>query len=792
MTALTTRFTPQRPVSMAEGRFGELIVVQGGGVRPARWSGDGVAVDAGIDAPSSAPAVTADGDPLYYVARVDINKPGACYYSPPEVSFVTTDAPSRPAQAAAYLNQAAVAEVRVADGGKGYPAPPAVELSSTHGKGAVIVAVLDAPDTGPDDPNNSKITGLTSWEIVQGPPFMDEVDAAIAEKTFWRAFGPVEIPIVNGSGRITRRLSYANGSCGGQPNLNYIDVDIPYTVSGVTQGSGASVRIGFTGHSVTLGGCTQVSGPPITRCVCDFTAFYSYGVTGATPVRYGAGYASDATITVLLPAYQSWDATNRRYVPAPSSKTLIIRGYSGESDKNASTERYPVKSLLLKDGGSGYLVAPQLKMTSNTGFGAYATCKVRDGKISEVRLENSGGGYRTPPTVEVLSGDAEAFAVSRPHVRGKYQCYYRYVDSTAEDAGGPIPSNLSPLREVDAGEGRAQLTWEVPDPVGRATHVELWRSTSNEATTLYRVASLSLDGDNPDDPNPPEPLRIIFWAGTRTLQNNGAGVAVVSVAGGPAVAPVFVWQWLAPGGEWEDVPSPLTTLQDGGLSSIWYIRNWPESRQGYKIRAIVTRGRATVISDPADVIRPVTPQPPPPPNPCDCTSNLILNGDFESVLAEGIWEAGGRLAVWTTQYVDIHSVSYYHPSAPVNRFCDLNACAKGFIEQSFATVTGGVYRVSFQYAGSWNPDGSPDHVCRGTVSAAGQSMAFSTPSRATSGYAYNTWPPPTYAELLWQPTTFEFTATGSTTTLRFEGADYDFAERCYGVNIDCVCVQRLT
>jgi hypothetical protein len=34
---------------MAQGRHGEVIVVQGHGVRPARWDGAGVAIDAGME-----------------------------------------------------------------------------------------------------------------------------------------------------------------------------------------------------------------------------------------------------------------------------------------------------------------------------------------------------------------------------------------------------------------------------------------------------------------------------------------------------------------------------------------------------------------------------------------------------------------------------------------------------------------------------------------------------------------------------------------------------------------------
>ena len=489
---ITSRFSSKKPVSMAQGRHGELIVVQGSGVRPARWAGEGQAVDAGMDAPRTAPSVTLSGPPLYYIARVDVTRPGACYYGPPEVTFSTDGSFQRQAKAAAYLNQASVGEIRVLDGGKGYTEQPSVELSATHGNGAVIEAILDTPeDAGAwDDPTNSKKTGLTSWEIVQGPPFEDETEYGAENRTYWRAYGSVNIPIVNGGGRVQKSLWFVSGQCDGfrAPAYVRIDIDLPYSVSGVKGGVGAVLRVGFTGHSFAAGGCTAVTP---TFCSCTYTALYSYGCSGGTPYKYGANYADDETVTVTIPAYQTWDGETQKWAAAPRSKDLIIRGYSAGNPLNAGGERYAIRSLNLVNGGSGYLVAPQIKITSNSGFGAYATCKVHAGKIVEVTLENSGGGYKSVPKVEIAAGGAEAFAVSRPHLRGKYQCYYRYVDDTPEGKGGPIPSNLSPLTEIDAGEGKASASWTVAAPTGRAKKVELWRSTSNQATTLYRVATIT-------------------------------------------------------------------------------------------------------------------------------------------------------------------------------------------------------------------------------------------------------------------------------------------------------------
>jgi len=515
---ITNRFSKNAPVSMAQGRHGELIVVQGNGVRPARWTGVDAAVDAGMDAPTSALAVayskpsgtdagpvyyenvkldrviagyappgptlpalaaggvTVDMTPQYYVARVDITKPGACYYAPPEATFSTDSPPSPPSgrvvNAASYLSQSSVSEIRVLDGGKGYGAPPTVVLSDSHGKDAAITAILDVPDTGPVDPDNNPQTGISQWDITETPPTDSPARFAGLEGV------NLDLPI-NGNGTFTvpAGTSFIRVD-GGSPIVGCNPAVLPkwttsvtYKIAGWRAGRGAVLRIRWTGSQwlSTRGGFEN----------CSFWA----GATqprDATVRRFGANYADAATITVTIQA-----------IDGDLAQKVVFQGYTSGNPNNTDAPRYPLRSLSLTSGGSGFLVAPLLKIVSDSGFGAYGTCKVANGKIVEVTLENSGGGYKTAPKVEIVSGGAEAFAVSRPHLRGTYQCYYRFVDGTPEDAGGPIPSNLSPVTEIDTGEGAARLTWNPPAPTGRAKKVELWRTTGDQAVTLYRVATVT-------------------------------------------------------------------------------------------------------------------------------------------------------------------------------------------------------------------------------------------------------------------------------------------------------------
>lgn len=145
-------------------------------------------------------------------------------------------------------------------------------------------------------------------------------------------------------------------------------------------------------------------------------------------------------------------------------------------------------------GGSGYLVAPEVQFTGGGGSGAAGTATVSGGRVTGVTITDSGSDYTSAPTVTFPAGGAELFPLVRPHFRGSYDCYYRFVDDTEVDRGGPIPSNLSPVTTFDAGDGAGSITWAAlnSNAPPRAVKVELWRSTSNQSFTVYRIATVDI------------------------------------------------------------------------------------------------------------------------------------------------------------------------------------------------------------------------------------------------------------------------------------------------------------
>jgi choice-of-anchor C domain-containing protein len=153
-------------------------------------------------------------------------------------------------------------------------------------------------------------------------------------------------------------------------------------------------------------------------------------------------------------------------------------------------------------------------------------------------------------------------------------------------------------------------------------------------------------------------------------------------------------------------------------------------------------------------------------------ADLLVNGSFENSTFNSVSHfvdlPGGNTDItgWTATLLHIDYVdSSEWQAADGRRSLDLegSACAVGTpdcaggIEQSFATVAGQQYEVTFDMAG--NPVSSPI-IKTMLVSAAGQQKDFTFD---ITGH--------TEAVMGWTPETWTFTASAATTTLEFATAD---------------------
>ena len=146
-------------------------------------------------------------------------------------------------------------------------------------------------------------------------------------------------------------------------------------------------------------------------------------------------------------------------------------------------------------------------------------------------------------------------------------------------------------------------------------------------------------------------------------------------------------------------------------------------------------------------------------------AEVLVNGSFEDIgtgVPEGwgglTYYAGGQVALpgWivTGGSVDLTSSgSFWGPAFDGNYSMDINGWDPGTISQSFATVTGQLYNVSFAYGR--NVAGAPDPALA-TVMAGGQTFNVSAANDGSFGSGHH---------MAWKTGGFSFTGTGSSTTI---------------------------
>jgi hypothetical protein len=243
---------------------------------------------------------------------------------------------------------------------------------------------------------------------------------------------------------------------------------------------------------------------------CVLTVQVSGRVSEIQISNLGSGYTAAVSCTIGPPPAGGEQAVCRMW-PSNSQAGVIYpvhRGSGYTSTPSVSLAGgaagscvmdYEVIGVTVTSGGSGYRGRPRVVFSGGFGGGAVAEAVVGpDGSISSVRMLH-GGSYRNPPTATLVpdwSADPKA-AVLKPvmtaALKGKYWAAIRYVDDTAEDAGGPIPSSITALAdiELDTNGGSISWSWTNTGIETRADKIELWRTTADQGLVLYRVASLS-------------------------------------------------------------------------------------------------------------------------------------------------------------------------------------------------------------------------------------------------------------------------------------------------------------
>jgi hypothetical protein len=161
------------------------------------------------------------------------------------------------------------------------------------------------------------------------------------------------------------------------------------------------------------------------------------------------------------------------------------------------------------------------------------------------------------------------------------------------------------------------------------------------------------------------------------------------------------------------------------------------------------------------------------------STNLLTNGGFDDIGAGAVPEGWGGLTYytngaqpgnvllpgWTVEVgsVDLTSTASGWGPADMGPYSlDINGWSAGTISQTFDTVAGRTYDVTFAY--SRNAAGGADAMIadlgafNGAALLGGQEIS-TLPNQALYGFP---------GHMLWQHSSFGFTATGATSTLRLQ------------------------
>jgi hypothetical protein len=521
------QYSTDHPITVALGPHRYAYGWQGNGVKPIRidlTTGTEV-YDVGIEPPGglnkTAPFSVTRGDPArFYVTRVDVVKGGTQYSFPPKL--VVTGDKEKEFEYNTYLTGSSLGGIKILNGGRGYTVPPTAEVEDSYGQGVELEVILGNGETDVDSDDGSIQTYSVQQANVSAPALpcirsdgkVQSAGSAYVDPESWVSpsdtMGNVWTFVRKAGALLTYRYSLTKswdksglqGDDGWQP-VGSTEIQIEFTFTSVTESAG------------------------------QYSRHYPLNLQAVAVSNKGIGWQNDDNkpVVVVLGSYPlgAYSIPDSSQLNASGTKALVVEFYTGSNPNSPANNfqgsaQYPIANVLVKQPGVGYVGQPLIELTTNQGVGGVVqaniatdqTFRAEDdktvgkGKVQETRVIN-GGLYTEPPTATILSGGAEVNIISRPHLRGLYQCYTRFVDDTPEDRGGPIPSSLSPVIEFNANDsttpdgqvGCGSITWTAPDdPVradGRPLKVELWRSSANQATTLYRVATVDCGATYTDD-----------------------------------------------------------------------------------------------------------------------------------------------------------------------------------------------------------------------------------------------------------------------------------------------------
>ena len=522
------QYSTKHPITVALGPNRYAYGWQGNDIKPIRIDlVDGTVFDAGIEPPGGLTrdipfSVVRKDEAKFYVTRVDVVEGGTQYSFPPQL--VVTGDKEQAFGYNTYLTGYSLGGVKIINGGRGYTVPPTAEVQDSYGQDVELEVILGNGATSPDDDDGSIQTYAVQQTNVSAPALpcirsdgkVQSGGSSFLDPSAWSSVDTMgnTWTFVRKAGELLT-FRYTLTKSWDKSGLQGTD--------GWQPAGSTAIKVEFTFTSVT-------------ESAGQYSRHYPLNLQSVAVSDKGTGWKSvdNTPVVVVLGSYPlgAYSIPDSSQLNASGTKALLVEFYTGSNPNSPANNyqgaaQYPIESVTITSGGTGYVGQPLIELSNDNGVGGVVQANIETtetvradddttvgkGHVVSTRVIN-GGLYTSPPDATILSGGATVNVISRPHLRGVYQCYTRFVDdvvtATPEDRGGPIPSNLSPLIEFNANEfetegqiGCGSIEWTAPaDPAredGRKLKVELWRSSANQATTLYRVATVECGATYVDD-----------------------------------------------------------------------------------------------------------------------------------------------------------------------------------------------------------------------------------------------------------------------------------------------------
>lgn len=451
------------------------------------------------------------------VVSIDVSTGGINYTSGVTISF--TGGGGTGAAAIANMAGNAVENIIITNSGTGYTAAPTVQINAATGTGAAAVANIYTGSARPISffqGRSGDVYGVDGmgrgirWDGQAATAYPIGLARPIAAPTVTATstssgqyvssiqlvrqgagYNAVPAVVLTGGTPTVSASARAQMSDGRIDSVSIISGGRDYKAAPAVSFSGGYP----SGESFTVG---VIGGVESLEVVNGGTGYITTGTTSPTVIFSTSQGLTDANAIVVINSDGTIGGVSVLASGTGATTTGVTATVTGGGGTGAVLRvnmSYRVSAVTVANGGTGHQTPPVISFTpavsDQVGYGAAATASVSGGSITAVTVY-AGGDYSLPPTASVLDTRAEAVAVLSKPILGKYLCAVRYLDATPTSGGGPIPSSISNIAEIDSPSGVGAIQWSFThgNLDDRVTAVELWRTTADQAVVLYRVATI--------------------------------------------------------------------------------------------------------------------------------------------------------------------------------------------------------------------------------------------------------------------------------------------------------------